>query len=178
MIMAPAVQAADDAAEKEEALKVGDVAPDFDFTKNGEDKGGKLSDYKGKKNVVIAFYPKAFTSGCTKQLCGYRDDFSKFKDADTEVIAISIDKQDDSDRFKKEYELPFNVVGDAESEIVKKYKVPVMGSNYATRSVYVVGKDGVLGYIDPAYSVSEGQEPLLDALKKLNETEAAPEAAE
>src|SRR5690606_30497293 len=103
---AEAEEADDPANEK---LKVGDEAPDFAFPDpENPDKTVKLSELKGKKNVVLAFYPKAFTGGCTKQLCGYRDDFSKFEAADTMVVAVSADDQDESTRFKKEHKMPFS----------------------------------------------------------------------
>lgn len=181
MIMAVAVTAlftahaqADEAKTEAEALKVGDTAPDFDLPGADAapaDAPKKLSDFKGKKNVVLAFYPKAKTSGCTKQLCGYRDDFAMFQDNDTEVIAISIDEQAYSDEFKKEQSYQFYVLGDTDGSVVEAYKIPKMqrGDNaYAQRSIMVVDKEGVIQYIDMEYNIGDDAEPLYAAVKKVN----------
>lgn len=164
------------AAAKEVVLKVGDEAPDFQVVAKGKDpalaNGLKLSDFQGKGGVLVAFFPKAFTPGCTTQLCGYRDDFSMFQDANVEVIAVSVDEQAEDDRFKAEKKFPFYVVGDPEREIVGAYGVPLMeaaGNKLAKRSVFLVDKAGVIQYIDRSYSVTEGKKPLYDAIAKLKE---------
>ena len=172
--LAPMAMANEHAApEKKAELKVGDAAPDFKLP-HGDKEGAvkKLSEYKGKKNVVLAFYPKAFTGGCTKQLCGYRDDFSKFKTADTEVVAISVDEQDYSDKFKLEHAFPFAVLGDIEASVVNMYGVGQARGNgavMASRSIFLVDKAGKLAYIDPEYKIGQDEEPLFAAVKKTNE---------
>ena len=156
------------------ALKVGDKAPDFQITTAGE-KPLKLSDFKGKKNVLIAFYPKAFTPGCTTEMCGFRDDFSRLQNADTEVVAVSVDVQTESDRFKKEEQLQFHVVGDPEKKIVNAYGVPLFQApvgEVAKRSVFLIDKKGRVRYIDAAYDVNKGKDKLyeaIDHLKKAND---------
>lgn len=170
---------ADEAKAEPEALKIGDTAPDFDLpgAENAPAEAPKkLSDFKGKKNVVLAFYPKAKTSGCTKQLCGYRDDFATFQSNDTEVIAISIDEQDYSDEFKQEQSYQFYVLGDTDGSVVEAYKIPKMqrGDNaYAQRSVMIVDKEGVIQYIDLEYNIGDDVEPLYAAIKKVNGGEKA-----
>ncbi len=155
-------------------LKVGDKAPDFDILKSGQEKAGspalRLSDFKGKKNVLVAFYPKAFTPGCTSQMCGYRDQFALFKDADTEIVAVSVDPQQESDRFKKEKAFPFYTVGDPEATIVKAYGVSLMDlpvGHLAKRTVFLVDKSGVIRYVDPVYDVEKGKEPLFKAMQEV-----------
>jgi peroxiredoxin Q/BCP len=143
-------------------LKVGDKAPDFVVAKDL-----KIADFQGKKNVLVAFFPKAFTPGCTKQLCGYRDDIGRFQGANTEIVAVSADAQSESDRFKAEEKYPFNVVGDPETKIIGEYGVPlkeVMGKKVATRSVFLVDKQGIIRYIDMSYDVVAGLKPLTDAI--------------
>jgi len=159
--------------EKGVTLKVGDNAPDFEIVKPGQlkdgDPGLKLSDWKGKKNVLVAFFPKAFTPGCTAQMCGYRDDFSRFQSADTEVVAVSLDQQAESDRFKKEKQFPFYVVSDPEAKIVNAYGVPLVdlpAGHVAKRSVFLVDKTGAIRYLDPAYDVEKGKALLYEALAK------------
>jgi peroxiredoxin Q/BCP len=163
------------AAYAEDAkLKVGDAAPDFTIPAGvAKDQIGdakKLSDLKGK-NVVLAFYPKAFTPGCTNQMCGYRDDFASFKDNNTVVLAISVDEQAESDRFKTEKQLPFAVVGDPKHEIIGKYGVEILKKGefeYAKRTTFLIDKDGKLAYIDWDYDWAKGKEPLVKAIKDLN----------
>lgn len=167
---------ADDAKPEEPtAPKVGDQAPDFDLPKaKGDaatDEPARLSDFKGKKNVLLAFYPKADTPGCTKQLCGYRDDIQKLQDEDTEVIAISTDQQKDSDLFREKFTMPFTVLGNPDQAIVKAYGVPLMergDSQYAQRSVFLVDKAGVVRYIDMEYNIAEDKDPLYAAIQALN----------
>lgn len=165
---------ADEGSDTKAKVKKGAEAPDFEIpeaARKGELEGvKKLSDLKGKKNVVLAFYPKAFTPGCTKQMCGYRDEFAAFKDTDTLVIALSVDNQEDADGFKKEHNLPFPVVGDPDHEIIKKYGVPLLSRGdlqYAKRVTFLVDKEGVVQYTDMDYHFLNGQEPLFEAMKKI-----------
>lgn len=158
-------------------LEVGDEAPDFELPKkDGEEEPQRLKDLRGKKNVLIAFYPKAFTSGCTKQLCGYRDDFSQFEAADTEVVAVSIDEQAESDRFKAEEKMPFLVKGDPTHEVIEAYRVPYVefgGNRYAKRCVFLVDKEGTVRYIDMDYNITDDKTPLYEQIAKLNEQAVA-----
>jgi thioredoxin-dependent peroxiredoxin len=135
----------------------------------------KLSDLKGKKNVLVAFYPKAFTPGCTAEMCGFRDDFARFQSADTEVVAVSVDVQSESDRFRKEKQLQFHVVGDPEKKIVNAYGVPLFEvpeiGTLAKRSVFLVDKKGKIRYIDPAYDVKAGKDALYGAIEKVKRDE-------
>jgi peroxiredoxin Q/BCP len=174
--------AVDDAAPEEApALKVGDKAPDFALPKpkdegaeSDPDTPKKLSDYKGKKNVLLAFYPKADTPGCTKQLCGYRDDIQKLQSANTEVIAVSTDAQADSDAFREKFTMPFTVLGNPDRAIVKAYGVPIMerGENlFAQRSVFLVDKEGIVRYIDLEYDIAADKDPLYAAIKDLAKPE-------
>jgi peroxiredoxin len=154
---------------------VGDMAPDVlvpnPSTEPDAPESVKLSSLRGN-NVVLAFYPKAFTSGCTAQLCGYRDDFAQFRDLNTTIIAISGDDQDASDRFRAEHELPFSVVGDASGELIKAFGIPatkVGGTVVAKRAVVLIDTEGRVRYVDLAYSVNNGQKPLLEAIAAVEE---------
>ncbi len=174
------------AAEEPVELETGDEAPDFALPQHedlveaaeqsGEELPAKLSDLRGEKNVLLAFYPRAFTSGCTAQLCGYRDDFSRFLDADTEVVAISTDTQEESNAFRKEYEMPFYVLGDEERAAVEAYGVPLIERDenaFAARAVYLIDKEGRIRYIDLEYSITEDLEPLYKAMEELAEEQRA-----
>ena len=160
-------------------LKVGDAAPDFPIPAGlfkGDDAPKKLSDFKGKKTVLLAFYPKAFTGGCTKQLCEYRDDFAMFKSTDTEVIAISTDEQELSDKFKAEYKMPFAVLGNPDAKLVDLFNVEKSvreGVAYAERSVFLIDKAGVVQHINLKYSVTDSKKELYEAIAKLSEAEGS-----
>ncbi|NUM55212.1 MAG: peroxiredoxin [Candidatus Hydrogenedentes bacterium] len=162
--------AQDDAAAK---LKVGDTAPDFDIPEQKAVEGApkKLSDLKGKKNALIAFYPKADTPGCTKQMCGYRDDIQQIQSANTEVIAISVDQQMDSEKFQEKHKLPFSLVGDPQHKIIEAYGVPLKdysGNKFAQRSVFLVDKEGKITYVDLDYKVAEDKDALYGQMKALD----------
>lgn len=182
---------AQDAGEEDGTLEKGDKAPGFALPEWSEEEREqaqeegvelpeKLSDFRGEKNLLVAFYPRVFTGGCTAQLCGYRDEFELFVSADTDVIAISMDEQEESDRFREEYELPFYVVGDEEGAVVDAYGVPrggEEGNEFASRSVFLVDKQGVIRYIDLEYGVEEGLAPLYEAMNEVvKEQEEAEQA--
>lgn len=156
-------------------LKPGDKAPDFvaayPRAQGGVDQQQlSLQEFRGKKNVLLAFYPKADTPGCTTQMCGYRDDWSTFQDNETEVIAISADQQPASDKFRQKYNLPMVVLGDPERSIIKDYGVTLrQPSNNAQRSVVLVDKQGVVQYVDYDYNIQKDKEPLYAKIKELNE---------
>ena len=156
-------------------LSVGDKAPEFtaDYpAAQGGQPGQQISlqDFRGKKNVVLAFFPKAFTSGCTTQLCGYRDDWSMFEENETTVIAISADPQPREDEFRKTHNLPMIVLGDPERELIRKYGVPMKApANNAQRSVILIDKNGVVQYVNYAYKVQTDKDALYEKIKELKE---------
>jgi peroxiredoxin Q/BCP len=109
-------------------LKAGDRAPDFSV-QNQDGKTIKLSDFKGRK-VVLYFYPKDDTSGCTAEACNLRDNYTDLKARGYEVIGVSVDDVKSHDKFVKKYSLPFNLVADTEKKIVEAYGV------WAEKSMY------------------------------------------
>ena len=129
-------------------LDVGDTAPDFDLPTNG---GGtaKLSDLQGKK-VVLFFYPKAMTSGCTKQACGFRDALGDFTSADTVIIGLSKDEVKKLDKFVEKEELTFALASDFEQSTCEAYEVwkekSMYGKKYMgiERSTFLIGRDGTI----------------------------------
>jgi peroxiredoxin len=126
------------------ALKPGDEAPDFELRTH---RGGtvKLSDFKGKKNVVIAFHPLAFTPICANQMCGYEADLGSFAQADTAVLGVSIDPQPAKAAWARTLgPVSFDMLSDfhPHGEVAQKYGVfrPVEG--FSERAVFVVDKQG------------------------------------
>lgn len=110
--------------------EVGTVAPDF-ATQNDTGADVKLSDYRGKK-VVLYFYPKADTPGCTIQACRFRDNYGAFAERDVLVVGISIDTPEEQAAFKTKFALPFTLLADPNHEIAELYGV--WGHHKFTRS--------------------------------------------
>ena len=103
-------------------LKIGDVAPDF----NLRDENGlpvSLKDYLGKKVVVLYFYPKDFTSGCTVEACSFRDDYRLYEDQGAVVIGVSLDSVESHSKFSEKYNLPFPILSDNGKETATAYGV-------------------------------------------------------
>lgn len=130
-------------------VEVGELAPDFELP-DTDLKKVKLSDFKGKI-VVLAFYPAAFTSVCTKEMCTFRDSMAKFNEVNAEVLGISVDPPFSNKAFKEHYKLNFKVLSDYNREVVKKYGVfwefPALpGYILAKRSVFVIDREGRIRY--------------------------------
>ena len=127
-------------------LAVGDKAPDFTLPTDG---GGSvtLSSLKGEQ-VIVYFYPKDDTTGCTAQACGFRDAEANFKGAKTKVIGISKDSVASHDKFKKKYELPFTLASDKDGHVCEDYGVWKEKSMYGRtymgieRTTFLIGADG------------------------------------
>lgn len=132
--------------------KIGNLAPAFSLNNQ---KGKKLSirDYKGKKNVVLYFYPKAMTPGCTVQAQGIRDFKKEFSKAKTVVLGVSIDSSDRLQRFEDKQELNFDLLSDEDHKICSLYgvwgKKKFMGREFMgiKRMTFIIGKDGKLKHI-------------------------------
>ena len=130
------------------SVNVGDKAPDFTLATDG---GGSvtLSKLQGKP-VVIYFYPKDDTTGCTAEACGFRDNFPDYGKTGATVIGVSKDSVKSHDKFKTKYQLPFTLASDSEGEVVEKYGVWVEKSMYGRkymgidRSTFLVDKSGVV----------------------------------
>lgn len=149
-------------------LQEGDRAPDFTALTNG---GGKvsLSDFKGK-NVVLYFYPRDDTPGCTKEACAFRDHFAEFKKKGVVVLGVSIDPVKAHDKFIAKYKLPFTLLADEDRKIVEAYGVwgqkSFMGRKYLGifRVTFLIGPDGVIRKIWPAVKPEDHAEEVLAAL--------------
>ena len=133
------------------SVKVGDKAPVFTLT-SSELKPVSLEDYSGK-NVVLLFFPMAFTSVCTAELCTMRDDIATYNGLDAEILAVSVDSPFTLDRFKKDQSLNFPVLSDFNKEVSRNY-----GSIYeefvfglrgvSKRSAFVIDKEGTVRYAE------------------------------
>jgi len=130
------------------SVNIGDKAPDFTMPTDGNG-SVTLSKLKGKP-VVLYFYPKDDTSGCTAEACGFRDSFPDYGKTGAVVIGVSRDSVASHDKFKKKYELPFILASDDKGDVTESYGVWVEKSMYGRkymgidRSTYLIDKDGVV----------------------------------
>jgi peroxiredoxin Q/BCP len=149
-------------------LKEGDAAPAFKATTNG---GGEvsLSEFKGKQ-VVLYFYPKDDTPGCTKEACAFRDHFAEFGKQGAVVLGVSVDPVKSHDKFAGKFKLPFTLVSDEDKRIVQAYGVwgekQFMGRKYmgTNRVTFLIGPDGRIKKIWPKVKPEEHAEEVLAAL--------------
>lgn len=127
----------------ENKVQVGDLAPDFSLpTQNGS--VVHFNDFLGKKAVVLYFYPKDDTAGCTAEACAFRDSYEVFKDAGAEVIGISSDSEESHQQFASKHKLPFLLVSDKGAVVRKLYRVPSTFGLLPGRVTYVIDKQGVI----------------------------------
>jgi len=122
------------------AVEEGKPAPDFELTSDSGERV-KLSDFRGKP-VVLYFYPKSDTPGCTAQACGIRDSFADFEQAGVVVLGVSADKEAAQARFKSKYELPFPILADPDHVAGKAYGVEKPDSRYFERSTFLIDSEG------------------------------------
>ncbi len=150
-------------------LKEGDLAPEF----KGNDQNGNeisLSMLKGKK-IILYFYPKDNTPGCTAEACNLRDNFSELTGNGFEVIGVSADSERSHQRFISKYELPFKLISDADKEILKLYGAlgtkKIFGKKYegTLRKTFVIDEDGKIIRIFDKVDTKNHTEQILEALK-------------
>jgi thioredoxin-dependent peroxiredoxin len=132
-------------------IEIGTKAPEFALP----DQDGimrKLSDYQGKP-VVLYFYPKDDTPGCTKEACSFRDSFADFKKAGVEVLGVSIDDPESHIKFRKKYNLPFTLLADTDKKVVNDYGVWQEKVNYGkkywgiARTTFLIDKNGNIVHV-------------------------------
>ncbi len=148
-------------------VEEGKKAPDF----TAKDQNGntvKLSDHKGKR-VVLYFYPKDDTPGCTKQACSLRDGFAQLKKNNITVLGVSIDDEKSHQKFIAKYDLPFDLIADTDKKIVEKYDVwgekSMYGKKYmgTLRKTFLIGDDGKIVKIFDKVKVGEHADEVLAA---------------
>lgn len=131
-----------------EMITIGEKAPDFTLT-SGEGKEISLSDFLGKK-VVLYFYPKDYTSGCTTEACQFRDSFGDFESAETVVLGVSPDTEKSHQNFTSKYDLPFILLADKDKEVIRLYDAEKEKNMYGKkvmgveRSTFIINEEGIL----------------------------------
>ena len=126
-----------------ERVTVGSVAPDFTLPSQSGDMVS-LGDFLGNRPVVLFFYPKDNTLGCTKEVCAFRDGFEEFGKLDAEVIGISSDSVDSHRGFAEKHKLPFTLLSDQGGKVRSLYGVPNTLGIFAGRVTYVIDEEGVV----------------------------------
>ena len=153
-------------------LKEGDQAPDFTLS-SSDGRDVSLKDFKGEKNIVLYFYPKDDTPGCTKEACSFRDQRKLFEKVDAEIFGVSFDSLDSHKKFIKKYKLSFPLLADEDKAVAKKYGVykqkSFMGKSYMgiERTTFVIDKDQKIRKIFPKVKVEGHTEEVLAAVKSL-----------
>jgi peroxiredoxin Q/BCP len=152
-------------------VKIGNKAPSFSLP----DQNGKkvsLTDLIGK-NVVLYFYPKDDTSGCTKEACQFRDAFPKFKGVNAIVLGVSPDSVESHKKFEMKYKLPFTLLSDEKKSVLEKYEVwkekSMYGRKYmgVERTTFIIDKEGKIRNIFNKVKVPDHDKQILEALKEL-----------
>jgi peroxiredoxin Q/BCP len=147
-------------------LKAGDDAPAF-AAKATDGSTIKLADYRGKSHVVLYFYPKDDTPGCTKQACDIRDEFSAFKELDAVVLGVSFDSVESHKKFTEKFKLPFPLLADTDKAIAKAYGIATDQTGAAPRVTFVIGKDGKIALVIPKVNAASHSQEVRAALTTL-----------
>lgn len=142
------------------ALSVGSTAPAFS-TVDDEGNNVSLADFKGK-TVVLYFYPKDDTPGCTKQAQSFRDNIAEYQNRDMVVLGVSQDDRDSHQKFKEKYGLPFTLLVDSDGAITQAYDVD--GGGYAKRVTYVIDADGKIAQVDSNVNTSTHATDVLQSI--------------
>jgi peroxiredoxin Q/BCP len=148
-------------------INVGDKAPDFALSsQTGENV--TLSSFFGKKNVVLYFYPKDESPGCTKQACTFRDSYEAFKELGAEVIGVSSQSVESHKSFVTHHNLPFVLLSDEKDSVRKLYGVPSTLGVIPGRVTYIIDREGVVRHIfSSQFQPEKHIEEAINVLKKL-----------
>jgi len=151
-------------------LSEGIKAPDFNLT-DSEGNQHQLSDYQGQ-TIVVYFYPKDDTPGCTKEACSFRDTYQDFKDAGVEVIGISPDTEKSHKKFANKYDLPFTLLSDPDHKVSEAYGVwglkKYMGREYEGiyRTTFIIGPAGEIKRVFENVKPSDHSQEVLEEVMK------------
>ncbi|HEY8782427.1 MAG TPA: thioredoxin-dependent thiol peroxidase [Mucilaginibacter sp.] len=150
-------------------LKEGDKAPDF----TAKDQNGKtvsLSDFRGK-NVILYFYPKDDTPGCTAEACSFRDNYQSMLSKGFDVIGVSTDDEKSHKKFEKKFDLPFMLIADPDKKIVEAYGVWVEKNMYGrkymgtARTTFIINKGGTIDKIIDKVDTKNSSQQVVDLLQ-------------
>jgi peroxiredoxin Q/BCP len=128
-------------------IQVGDHAPDFTLPTQKTGELFHLQDLIGKSIIVLYFYPKSNSPGCTAEACSFRDNYEVFKEAGAEVIGVSSDSEETQLQFATDHHLPFLLLSDKKGDLRKQYSVPATFGVLPGRVTYVIDKEGIVRHI-------------------------------
>ncbi len=146
--------------------KAGDTAPAFE----GQDQDGKtvkLADFAGKKIVLLYFYPKDFTGGCTKEACGFRDRMGDLQTNNVAVIGVSFDSVESHKKFADEYKLNFPLLADPEGKIIAAYDAKMTMMKMSKRVSFLIGTDGKIIHVTEALGAQAHFDEMKEAIAGL-----------
>ena len=143
-------------------IEEGAQAPDFELTSDSGEQV-KLSDFRGKP-IVLYFYPKSDTPGCTAQACGIRDVYSELEQRGAVVLGVSSDKESTQAKFKSKNDLPFTILADPDHVAGKAYGVEKPDSAYFERSTFVIDPDGTVAKMMRNVDARKHADQVLEAL--------------
>ena len=150
-------------------LKVGDKAPDFSL-QSDKNENISLSQFLGKKDVILYFYPKDNTSGCTKEACSFRDNIQEFNNKDAVILGVSPDSVKSHQSFIQKQNLKFTLLSDSEHQVAEAYGAQGEKSMYGRkymgilRTTFIIGKDGVIKHV---FEKVKPAEHAVEVLEKL-----------
>lgn len=153
-------------ARADEAVKVGDTAPDFQL-QGSDGKQYKLSDFAGKQAVVVAWYPRAFTPGCTKECTSFAKDGAKLKAFNVAYFTASTDDAEKNKKFAESVGADYPILSDPTGTTAKAYGIYNADKKAAARVTFFVGKDGKLLFIDKGVKTESHADDVAAKLKEL-----------
>src|SRR5262245_57496319 len=153
-------------AEPTQTPKVGDKAPLIEG-KDQDGKDWKLADVLGKKVVLLYFYPKDDTPGCTKEACGFRDRVGDLKKQGVEVVGVSFDTEESHKKFIAKHNLNFTLLADTDGKITEAYGAKMPNRNLSRRVSFLIGKDGKIVHVTDVPSADTHLAEMKDAVEKL-----------
>jgi len=148
-------------------VKAGDSAPEFEAVTSEGTKLG-LKDLVGKKNIVLYFYPKDDTPGCTKEACSFRDNIQAVRKMGAEVVGVSVDGVESHKKFTSKYNLPFPLISDKEKRIATAYGVLKDTGTSASRVTFIIDKSGKVAKVFPTVDVTMHTQEVIEALKAIS----------
>ncbi|MCI0529220.1 MAG: peroxiredoxin, partial [Nitrospira sp.] len=154
-------------------VKEGQKAPDFELM-DQEGKTVRLSDYRGKGWVVLYFYPKDDTPGCTKEACSFRDNLNQLQALNTTVLGVSVDDIRSHKNFSEKFNLNFPILSDTEYKVCKRYGTlsSMMGIKLAHRSTFIIDPDGIVRKVFPNVQPKDHAIEVAQVLKELQKEES------
>lgn len=166
MVMVVGAVATQFAAFAVDMPKVGDIAPDFSVAAS-DGTTVHLKDYIGKGNIILYFYPKDDTKGCTIEACSIRDTFDEFKGLNATILGVSFDSVASHKAFIAKYNLPFVLLADTDKSVAKLYGAANDDSKHASRVTFVISKAGRIAFVDPKVNPATHAAELQAVLKSL-----------